>query len=69
MTTKDDTKTTQVFDIRFSSSMATKAFFELREIPGIKSRTFGFWKLVGDLARESTSFILGKERPHAPVDI
>ncbi len=38
MTTKDDTKTTQVFDIRFGSSMATEAFLELREIPGIKSK-------------------------------
>ena len=49
--------------------MATEAFLELREIPGFKSRAFGFWKLVDDLARESNSFILGKERPHAPVDI
>ena len=49
--------------------MATEAFLELREIPGFKSRAFGFWKLVDDLARESNSFILDKERPHAPVDI
>ena len=69
MTTRDDTKTTQVFDIRFDGSNGTEAFLELREIPGFKSRAFGFWKLVDDPARESNSFILGKERPHAPVDI
>ena len=69
MTTKDDTRTTQVFDISLIAQWQQRLFIELREIPGFKSRAFGFWKLVDDLARESNSFILGKERPHAPVDI
>ena len=38
MTTRDDTKTTQVFDIRFDGSNGTEAVLELREIQAIKSR-------------------------------
>ena len=68
MTTRDDTRTTQVFDIRFDGSMARRLFLS-SERSRNQVKSVGFWKLVGDLARESTSFILGKERPHAPVDI